>query len=491
MKKKQWITAVLFLLLAVFFVPSKAEAAWSKEKMGTKSYWFYYTSTGKKQTGWLLDNGKWYYLDSAGRMRTGWITVNKKRYYLDDSGAMASGGWKLIDKKWYYFAASGETLTGWLNSGGKYYYLAPATGEMYVGLKRIGNYYYYFNQNGDRATGWIKLKGGWLYANGNGVIYRNCWINVNNKLYYTTSNGLIHQNGVKKIGSYYYGFNADGALVKGWYKFNGKYYYFHPTNGVMFRNRAVKSNGKTYWLGSDGVMVTSKWVNNYYLNASGAIVYNTWVGSKYVGSDGHPLKGFQKVGSAYYYFNDSTGNKLTNTTKTINGVEYYFNAAGVGTAVQTGNIPAPTVDVETTYYTDPNVSGTVLLAAIIYSEAGNQPYYGQVAVGMVITNRMRSSSFPRTLREVIYQKQQFEPARNGALTKYLTNPKLISANSLKAAQEVVQKYKTNVRTLQLSATETISFPYLFFMTPAAYQRLGLSSPYRAIGDHVFFTTWQY
>lgn len=45
-----------------------------------------------------------------------------------------------------------------------------------------------------------------------------------------------------------------------------------------------------------------------------------------------------------------------------------------------------------------------LLACLIYAEAGNQPYKGKVAVGNVVMNRVKSSLFPKTLKEVIYQK---------------------------------------------------------------------------------------
>lgn len=45
-----------------------------------------------------------------------------------------------------------------------------------------------------------------------------------------------------------------------------------------------------------------------------------------------------------------------------------------------------------------------LLACLIYAEAGNQPYKGKVAVGNVVMNRVKSNLFPKTLKEVIYQK---------------------------------------------------------------------------------------
>ena len=59
-----------------------------------------------------------------------------------------------------------------------------------------------------------------------------------------------------------------------------------------------------------------------------------------------------------------------------------------------------------------------LLAALIYCEAGNQPYEGQVAVGAVVMNRVRSGSYPNTISEVIYQSGQFGPAMTGWLIRF-------------------------------------------------------------------------
>ena len=63
-----------------------------------------------------------------------------------------------------------------------------------------------------------------------------------------------------------------------------------------------------------------------------------------------------------------------------------------------------------------------LLANLIYCEAGNQPYQGQVAVGAVVINRVRSSAFRQnTIFDVIYAPSQFSPASNGALALALAN----------------------------------------------------------------------
>jgi len=56
-----------------------------------------------------------------------------------------------------------------------------------------------------------------------------------------------------------------------------------------------------------------------------------------------------------------------------------------------------------------------LLSHIIYSESGNQPLEGKIAVGNVLLNRVNHPSFPSTLYDVVYQPGQFYPA--GAMQK--------------------------------------------------------------------------
>lgn len=61
-----------------------------------------------------------------------------------------------------------------------------------------------------------------------------------------------------------------------------------------------------------------------------------------------------------------------------------------------------------------------LLAAIIECEAGGESYEGKIAVGAVVLNRVRSSSFPGTVSGVIYQSGQFSPAGSGKLQQVLS-----------------------------------------------------------------------
>ena len=77
-----------------------------------------------------------------------------------------------------------------------------------------------------------------------------------------------------------------------------------------------------------------------------------------------------------------------------------------------------------------------LLAALIYCEAGNQPYDGKVAVGAVVMNRIASSRFPNTLEGVIYQRGQFGPAMTGKLGRVLASGKA-PASCYQAAQDAL------------------------------------------------------
>ncbi|OIJ20780.1 hypothetical protein BKP45_08250 [Anaerobacillus alkalidiazotrophicus] len=59
------------------------------------------------------------------------------------------------------------------------------------------------------------------------------------------------------------------------------------------------------------------------------------------------------------------------------------------------------------------------LARIIYAEARGESLNGQIAVGAVILNRVKSNQFPNNVKEVIFERShghyQFSPAGNGAL----------------------------------------------------------------------------
>ena len=78
-----------------------------------------------------------------------------------------------------------------------------------------------------------------------------------------------------------------------------------------------------------------------------------------------------------------------------------------------------------------NSSDVNLLARVIYGEARGEPYTGQVAVGAVIMNRIKSSSFPNTLSGVVYQSGAFDAVSDGQVN--LTP----DSTAKKAAQDAI------------------------------------------------------
>lgn len=121
-----------------------------------------------------------------------------------------------------------------------------------------------------------------------------------------------------------------------------------------------------------------------------------------------------------------------------------------------------------------------LLSAIIYCEAQGESYAGKLAVGVVVMNRKSSSKFPNTIKGVIYQKNQFQPVRSGALDKALKkydNGKFTS----KAAKQCIKAAKE-----ALSGTKAVTYNskklnlkgYYFFSRTLSGCRL-------KIGNHQF------
>jgi hypothetical protein len=86
-----------------------------------------------------------------------------------------------------------------------------------------------------------------------------------------------------------------------------------------------------------------------------------------------------------------------------------------------------------------NGDEVTLLAALIQAEGGGQPYDGQVAIGAVVMNRVKSGRYPNSIAEVIYAPGQFGVVSNGTLAKYLANPK---ASCVQAAKEAISGYTT-------------------------------------------------
>lgn len=80
-----------------------------------------------------------------------------------------------------------------------------------------------------------------------------------------------------------------------------------------------------------------------------------------------------------------------------------------------------------------SVSDVQLLARAINGEARGESYEGQVAVGAVILNRVKSSSFPNSIAGVIYQPGAFTAVDDGQINVPISE----NSTVVKAAQDAL------------------------------------------------------
>lgn len=116
-----------------------------------------------------------------------------------------------------------------------------------------------------------------------------------------------------------------------------------------------------------------------------------------------------------------------------------------------------------------NVDNLDLLSRVIMGEAGDETYLGKVAVGAVIMNRVRSSSFPNSLSGVIFDPWAFESVENGII--WSREP---SEETVRAAAEALNGFDP-------------TYGALFFWNPSKPVAPWIwSRPIiTQIGDHVF------
>lgn len=78
-------------------------------------------------------------------------------------------------------------------------------------------------------------------------------------------------------------------------------------------------------------------------------------------------------------------------------------------------------------------SDVQLIARAINGEARGEPYEGQVAVGAVILNRVKSSKFPNSISGVIYQPGAFTAVSDGQINVAIKEGSTV----IKAAQDAI------------------------------------------------------
>lgn len=470
-----------------------------------------------------------------------WIKSGSRWWYAHDDGTYTRSAWEQIHGTWYYFDASGWMATGWIYTGGNWYYLGGANdGAMKTGWQYVKNAWYYMYDAGNMAVNtWI----GDYYVNASGAWEpgkakpQPQWLRSGSLWWYRHSDGSYTTNAWEFINGNWYYFDTSGWMTTGWIYIEGKWYYMGASNDGAMKRGWQCVNNQWYFMYDSGDMAVSTWVGSYYVSASGAWDPNyqpaAWIQAGdgrwwYRHEDGsYTTNNWECIDGKYYYFDASgwmltnqwigatgvggsyvngSGERLENGSYSIDGLYYTFDINGLCVSGDSRYVMAvdpvtgKSYKVEHQYATDPQVSEDDLLAAAVYAEAGNQQMPGMTGVALVMLNRMQSDEYPGSAACVIYQANQFQVARDGALTRWLNNINSATLNDAKTAvqtaKNIMAAYKNNgtprtVNGLTMPEGKT-DFNYLGFMTPAAFAQCNLdpvATEAFIYSNTEFYTRW--
>lgn len=120
--------------------------------------------------------------------------------------------------------------------------------------------------------------------------------------------------------------------------------------------------------------------------------------------------------------------------------------------------------------TNNNTSDVPLIARAINGEARGEPYEGQVAVGAVILNRVKSSKFPNTIAGVIYQSGAFTAVSDGQINVPIAS----NSTVVKAAQDALNGWDPTGGAI-----------YYFNPNTATNKWIWSRPQIKTIGNHIF------
>ena len=292
--------------------------------------------------GWVKSGNTWYFYNKNGTLaRNAWAG----NYWLGADGKMVTNAW--VDNGRYYVGSNGEWVKnaqkpaaattntakqGWVQSGASWYYL-DANGRV-VRNAWIGNYW--LGTDGRMATSsWVD--NGRYYVGSNGLWVQGAkkqeekkqgWVKSGSDWYYY-ENGTLVRN--KWAGNYWLG--TDGKMATSSWVDNGRYYV--GSNGLWDKNAKkqeekkqgwVKSGSDWYYFDQNGTLARNKWAGNYWLGTDGKMVTNSWVdnGRYYVGSNGAWVKNagqgvtysaYYKVTALYIPVYDANGRILSHVSR--------------------------------------------------------------------------------------------------------------------------------------------------------------------------------
>ena len=277
-------------------------------------------------------DGKWYYADAEGNILKGSQTIDGVHVYFDDDGVQAkdavlngyyydkdSGAGKelphdqfiKIGKDLYYLSSNGRT--GEITIDGKDYYIEQNGRVLRGSFNIYQNPPYYDDETGEalKKTGFVKSRGSWFYLeNGKKVAG---FKKIDGKLYYFSNNPM---------NKYETHDQARGEIIRPKFYISlpnraedNPTYYFDAETGAAVTNQFVYADGHWYYFGNDGKALLFDQVIN------GQHLYFDYEGKQVKGDFVTDYKGTR-------YYDENSGELVTNQTRTIKGVTYHFDENG-------------------------------------------------------------------------------------------------------------------------------------------------------------------
>ena len=232
--------------------------------------------------------------------------------------------------------------------------------------------------------------------------------------------------------------------------------------GIAFQ----KKNGLT----ADGVVGAKTLSALGISSASGTTSTSSTAKSYSVGSSGTVVKSIQtKLKEQGYYTGAADGVFGAKTKAAViafqknNGLTA-DGVVGAKTLAALG-LNGTTSTVSGSSYSNSDIA---LLARLIYGEARGESYTGQVAVGAVVLNRVKSPSFPNTISAVIYQPYAFTAVSDGQINM---TP---NASCTEAAKAAMNGWDPTYGALYYYNPSTATSKWIFSRTTTV-----------TIGNHVF------
>ncbi|MFR2276016.1 MAG: glucosyl transferase [Streptococcus salivarius] len=279
------------------------------------------------------NNGKWYYADAEGNILKGSQTIDGVHVYFDSYGVQAkdtvldgyyydkdSGARKelprdqfiKIGNDLYYLSSNGRT--GEINIDGKDYYIAQYGRVLRGSFNVYQEPPYYDDETGEavKKTGFVKSDGRWYYLEEDGKKAKGLK-EIDGKLYFFSNNPMnkyeTHEQVRGQLARPYFYISFPNRAE------DNPTYYFDAETGAAVTNQFVYTDGHWYYFGNDGKALLFDQVIN------GQHLYFDYEGKQAKGDFVTDYKGTR-------YYDENSGELVTNQTRTINGVTYHFDENG-------------------------------------------------------------------------------------------------------------------------------------------------------------------